>query len=280
MKSKIFQWLGMLLILETGLIHYYTAQSQYDKAGYMGYVYVAYFLATLISVFGIYHRQNWGWGIGLVLSVNSIVTFIWGKTLGLPGVAIGDWLEPFAIVAASAEALFIILYLVRPWKFQTADLSPSTSHRLRYILPVAGLFMVVSISSLAYRWDVVVTREYGHHVASLDEVCSTPLTSFAELEERYGIQVSLVATSMVDTIVDVRLKVIDPEKAGDLLKNQAALLVDQQVLVLAPHQHRHGSVMRNKIHFLFFPTQNNTIHSGSVVSLVFGPIRVEPVTVK
>ena len=26
-----------------------------------------------------------------------------------------------------------------------------------------------------------VTRAYGHHVGSLDKVCSTPVTSFAEL---------------------------------------------------------------------------------------------------
>ena len=280
MKPKIFQWLGMTLILETGLIHYYTAQSQYDKSGYMGYVYVAYFLATLIAAFGIHYRQVWGWGIGLVLSVNSIITFIWSRTLGLPGMAIEDWLAPFAIVAASVEVLFVILYLMRPWRIQTADSSLSTDSRLRYILPVAGLFVISTVSAFAYQWDFSVAQAYGHHVGSLDQVCSTPLTSLAELEERYGVQVSLVATSMMDTIVDVRLKVIDPEKATGLLKNQAALLVDQQVLVLAPHQHHHGSIMQDKIHFLFFPTQNRTIHTGSMVSLVFGPIRVEPVTVK
>jgi hypothetical protein len=136
------------------------------------------------------------------------------------------------------------------------------------------------IAVFAYRWDVAVTEQYGHHVGSLDQVCNTPVTTFAELEERYGVQVSLVAVSMIDSIVDVRLKVIDPQKAAELLKNQAALLVDQQALVLAPHQHHHGSIQRDKIHFLFFPTQNGTVQTGSAVSLVFGSVRVETVTVR
>jgi hypothetical protein len=95
------------------------------------------------------------------------------------------------------------------------------------------------IVALAYRWDVLVKTNYGHHVASLDKVCSTPVTSFAQLEEIYGVQVSLVATSMMDSIVDVRLKVVDPNKAHSLLQNQAALLVGQQSLILAPHMHSH-----------------------------------------
>jgi hypothetical protein len=136
------------------------------------------------------------------------------------------------------------------------------------------------VSTAAYRWEVVVTQEYGHHVGSVDQVCSTPLTSFTEFEQQYGLRVALVEISMLDSIVDVRLKVMDRDKANTLLKNQAALLVDQQVLVLAPHQHRHGGLKQDKIHFLFFPTQNKTIQTGSEVSLVFGPIRLEPVTLR
>jgi hypothetical protein len=86
--------------------------------------------------------------------------------------------------------------------------------------------------------------------------------------------------SMMDGIVDVRLKVIDPEKAAVLLKNQAALLVDQKLLILAPHQHHHGSVLQDKIHFVFFPSQNNSVRSGSQVSLVFGSVRSETIKVK
>lgn len=280
MKQKIFQWLGIILILETGLIHYFTAQTQYDKAGYMGYAYVAFSLVTLISAFGIYHRQIWGWGIGLVLSILSIITFFWSRTLGLPAMPIGEWLAPFDIVAASVEVVFILLFLLHPQKTQETDFASSTNSRLRYVLPVTGLFLMASLSAGTYSWNAAVLQSYGHHVGSVDQVCSTPLTSFAELEDRYGIEVSRVATSMVGSIVDVRLKIVDPDKAEKLFRNQAALLVNQQFLVLAPHMHRHGMLRKNKIQVIFFSTQNKAIQTGAEVSLVFGAVRVEPVTVK
>lgn len=280
MKPKILQWLGIVFILETGLIHYFTAQSQYDKAGYMGYAYVIFSLFTLISAFGMYHRQVWGWGIGFVLSVFSIITFLWTRTLGLPGMLVGDWLAPFDLVAATMESFFIIVYFSHPLRLDGREITPSTTSRLRYFLPIAGVFFITSTSAFAYGWNTVVTNQYGHHVGSLEQVCSTPLTSFAELEDRYGVEVSLVATSMMDSIVDVRLKIIDPAKADILLRNQSALLVNQEFLVLAPHMHRHGKLRQDKVIYIFFSTQNSAIHTGSEVSLVFGGIRVEPVTVR
>jgi hypothetical protein len=148
-------------------------------------------------------------------------------------------------------------------------------------VPVIGLFCVVAVSGITYRWDYTVAQAYGHHVGSLAQVCSTPATSLAELEEKYGVQVSLVANSMMGSIVDVRLKVVDPDKAHALLQNQAALLLNQESLVLAPHMHSHGSTRLKvgKIFTIFFPAQQ-IIHPGSSVSLVFGPVRTEAVVVR
>jgi hypothetical protein len=193
---------------------------------------------------------------------------------------VGEWLAPFDIVATSVEIIFILLYLFQPWKTQETEFVLSSNSRLRYILPVSGLFLMVSLSAGTYSWNTAIARTYGHHVGSVDQVCSTPLTSFSELEDRYGIEVSRVATSMMGSVVDVRLKIVDPEKAQLLLKNQAALLVNQQFLVLAPHMHRHGMLHKNKIQVIFFSTQNKSIQSGAEVSLVFGGVRVEPTTVK
>jgi len=280
MKSKLIHWFAIILILEVGLLHILTAQAEYEEAAYMGYLFAANFFGSLIAALGIYHKQSWGWLLGLLISAGSIAGYIWSRTSGMPGMQVEEWLAPYGIMAMSVENIFILLYILHPWRMEAGDPSASANSRLRYILPVAGLFIMASISAVAYQWDVAVIRDYGHHVGSLDDVCSTPLTSFAALEKLYGVQVALVANSMLDSIIDVRLKVVDPEKASLLLKNQAALLVDQQVLILAPHQHHHGSVKRDKIHFIFFPTQNETIQPGAEVSLVFGPIRVAPVTVR
>jgi hypothetical protein len=107
------------------------------------------------------------------------------------------------------------------------------------------------------------------------------LTSFADLEEKYGVRIALVADSMMGSIVDVRLTVIDPDKAHALLDNQAALLFNQELLILAPHLHSHGG-NRLKVgkQFNIFFSSAKVIHPGSNVSLVFGGIRVAPVTVQ
>ena len=109
-------------------------------------------------------------------------------------------------------------------------------------------------------------------MGSLDEVCRTPAMTLSALEETYGIQVSLVAISMLNGVVDVRIKVVDPGKAHDLLQNQAALLVNQQVLILAPHMHSHAGprLKAGKIFTVFFPTEQ-TVHSGSEVSSCLRP---------
>jgi hypothetical protein len=280
MKSKLLHWLAIVLILETGLLHIITAQAEYEEAAYMGYLFAANFFGSLIAALGVYRQQRWGWMLGLLIAALSIFGFVWSRTLGMPDMRVEEWLAPFGIVAVTIEGLFLLLCLFRPWRSAAGDSSVSVNAWLRYVLPIAGLLIISSVSAFAYRWDFLLTQDYGHHVGSLDQVCKTPTTSFAEFEERYGIRVTLVATSMMDSIVDVRLKVVDPQKAAALLKNQAALLVDQKVLILAPHQHHHGSIVRDKIHFLFFPTQNNTVQVGSQVNLVFGSVRLETIQVK
>jgi len=280
MKSKLLHWLAIVLILEMGLLHIITAQGEYEEAAYMGYLFAANFFGSLAAALGIYHKGFWGWALGLVVAVGSIAGYIWSRTLGMPGMNAEEWMTPYGVMAMSVEAVFILLFLLQPWRIPTGELPPSTNSKLRYILPAAGSLVIAALSVFAYQWDAAVAQAFGHHVGSVDQVCSTPLTSFAELEEKYGVQVSLVATSMMNSIVDVRLKVVDPEKANTLFMNQAALLADRQLLVLAPHMHRHGSMKRDKIHVMFFPTENNAIHPGSEVSLVFGPVRVEPVIVR
>jgi hypothetical protein len=280
-KSKFLNWCGIVLILEIGVLHIITAQGEYEEAAYMGYLFAANFFGSLIAAFGIYHRQFWGWMLGLVIAVGSIAGYAWSRTFGMPQMNVEEWFSPYGMVSISVECIFILLMLLRPWKIQANDSVSIANPRLRYASAFVGLLMVVLISVLTYRWDVAVTQAFGHHVGTLDQICSTPAITSAELEEEYGIQISLVAISMLDSIVDVRVKIVDPDKAHFLLQNQAALLVNQEALILAPHMHSHNStrLKAGKIFGMFFPTQEK-IHVGSEVSLVFGPVRIEPVAVR
>jgi hypothetical protein len=281
MKSRLINWLAITLILGIGLLHIMTAQREYDKVAYMGYLFAANFFGGLVAAFGIYHKQVWGWVLGVIIALGSIAGYTWSRTLGMPSMNVEEWGTPYGIVSLTMEAIFILIALSRPWKNQTEDFLPALNPRFRYMLPLVSLVLVAGISGSTYRWDYVVIQQYGHHVGSLGQVCNTPVTTMAELEERYGVQISLVADSMMGSIVDVRLKVLDPNKAHALLDNQAALLLNQEALIVAPHMHSHGGnrLKVGKVFTVFFPSQQ-IIHPGSSVSLVFGSIRVEPVIVR
>ena len=282
MKSKFIHWFAIVLMLEIGLLHLMTAQGEFEEAAYMGYLFMGNFVAALLAAYGIYRKQLWGWVLGLFIAAASIAGYAWSRTQGMPGMVVEEWFTPYGIVAMAVEGVFVLLFILRLWKISYGELLPASAQQpLRFIQPLAGLFILVLISTFTYRWDTGVTQAFGYHVGSLDQVINTPATSFSELEEQYGVQVSLVATSMMNSIVDVRLKIIDPDKAHMLLQNQAALLVNQHSLVLAPHMHSHnGNRLKvGKVFIIFFPTQK-VIHTGSEVSLVFGPERVEPVIVR
>jgi hypothetical protein len=280
-KEKFLYWFAIFLILEIGLLHIITAQAEYDEAAYMGYLFAANFFGSLIAAFGIYHRQVWGWMLGLVIAFGSIAGYVWSRTLGMPGMNVEEWFSPYGIVSMSVEGAFIFLVLFRPWKISTGNLLPVQNPILRVAPHFIGLFLIVLTGFLTYQWNDAVVQRFGHHVGSLSQVCRTPPLSSTEMEETYGVQISLVATSMMGSIVDVRMKIIDADKAHLFLQNQAAILVGQEALILAPHMHSHTAarLKAGKIFSVFFPTQQ-IIHRGSEVSLVFGPIRTEPVVVK
>jgi hypothetical protein len=281
MKSTILRWLGILLILQIGLLHIVNAQAEYEEAAYIGYLFAANFFGALIAAYGLYHKQFWGWALGLIVAAGSIAGYAWSRTIGMPGMNIEEWYSPYGIVSLSVEGLFILLALARPWRDPATESASHLHSRLGSILPVTGLCAIVALTGFTYQWDGAVTQAFGSHVGTLAQVSSMPALSFAQLEEQYGVQVSLVANSMMGSIVDVRLRIDDPDKAHALLQNQAALLLDQRALIIAPHMHSHSqSRLKAGTQFIiFFPSQQ-VIHPGANVSIVFGSVRVEPVAVQ
>jgi hypothetical protein len=280
-NSRLIHWLAIVLIVEIGLLHILNAQAEFEEAAYMGYLFAANFFGALIAAWGIYRRQLLGWLLGLVIASGAIAGYIWSRTLGMPGMKVEEWFTPYGIVAMTLEGVYLLLVMFRPWRIRGDAIRSTASAALRYSLPSAGLLIIASISILSYRWDLSVTQAFGHHVGSLVQVCDTPVTTFSELEQQYGIQMLQAATSMMGSIIDVRVRIIDPDKAQSILQNQSALLVDQQALILAPHMHAHtgNRLKAGKVFVVFFPTQQK-VHVGSEVSLVFGSTRIQPVIVK
>ena len=113
--KKFILWLGIGLILVSGVVHLIDAQDSLKEAAYKGWLFYANFLATLVTAFGIYCSKLWGWKLGFVISVVSITLYCLSRSVGLP--LIPDepdaWFEPLGVISLLAEGLFVLIYIIK-----------------------------------------------------------------------------------------------------------------------------------------------------------------------
>lgn len=275
MKSKMLQGLAILLIIEIGLVHYFSAQHEFEEAAVLGYLFMANFIGALVAAYGIYRQKMWGWWLGFAIAAGSLAGYIWSRTAGLPGLQAEAWIFPWGLTSLIVESLFILLAFLRPWRGGQSGQTPaSLPVSLRYLLPTAALLVLFLVNYPTYRWDAVF--DDGHeHDFSVEEVLKSPEMSLKEFEEKYGMQVSLVAVTALDSIVDVRIKILDIDKANQLLEEHSALIVND-TLILSPHMHRHA-LKEGKPILTFYPNPQLIVKSGTPVSLVFDGFRLEPI---
>lgn len=117
------------------------------------------------------------------------------------------------------------------------------------------------------------------------EGASRPISPQA-LEERYGLQVTLVAVTAAGGMVDFRFRVVDPEKARNVIGGSAGLpaliAVKSGARLTAPHQAaRTVSLRKGGVSFILYPNVRRAIQPGTRVAVAFGGgVRVEAVAVK
>lgn len=110
--SRKGMWIGIVLILATGIIHLIDAPSSFDDATYKGLLFVANGLGAAIAAVGIYHgARSWGWGLGLLVAGGTFIGYIISRTVGLPGLKPDEWLEPLGITSLIVEAAYVALAL-------------------------------------------------------------------------------------------------------------------------------------------------------------------------
>jgi len=121
--SKLIIWVGIALIIATGLIHFVDAPDSFDEATYKGVLFIANGIGALIAAYGIWKEKRWGWTMGLLVAVGALAGYIASRTVGLPGIPAEPdaWLEPLGVFSLLAEGLFSALAV---WGFS------STSARL------------------------------------------------------------------------------------------------------------------------------------------------------
>lgn len=115
-RKKMFIWVGAVLILATGAIHVVDAKDSFEEAAYKGWLFYLNGLGALVAAYGILLKKRlWGWTLGLLVAVGSVVLYIASRTVGLPGIPAEPdaWFEPLGVTSLIAEALFAALFLLQ-----------------------------------------------------------------------------------------------------------------------------------------------------------------------
>ena len=105
------------------------------------------------------------------------------------------------------------------------------------------------------------------------------------LEEQYGLRVNLVAVTGAGGFVDLRLKIVDAEKAKMFLadkKNFPALLVNEDVILNAPEDTKTQEIRFNDDGniFILYANSANVVKPGSQLRILFGDTALAPVVVR
>lgn len=109
MNGKNLKWIGIILIIVAGIVHFVEAPEYFDEAAYMGVLFVLNGIGSLAAAYGIYKNFLWGWVLGLLIAAGSIVGYAMSRTVGLPNVAVKEWFEFIGILSLVVEALFGLL---------------------------------------------------------------------------------------------------------------------------------------------------------------------------
>ena len=106
----------------------------------------------------------------------------------------------------------------------------------------------------------------------------------ADLEAKYGLHVSLIAVTASGGLVDVRLRIVDGEKAKSFLQDPAnfpALFINGILLNVSEDTKAQEINFKDDGNiFLLYANPHNTVRTGASVNVVFGKTALEPISVK
>jgi len=113
----------------------------------------------------------------------------------------------------------------------------------------------------------------------------TVTISQSTLEEKYGLRVNLVAVTGAGGFVDLRLKIMDGDKAKLLLadkKNFPALFSEHGVTLNAPADTKSQKIefISNGNLFIMYPNSGNAVQRAESVTILFGDTALEALVVK
>jgi hypothetical protein len=130
---------------------------------------------------------------------------------------------------------------------------------------------------------------YGYNAFRTSQAASSqpgiiPITQ-STLEEDYGLRVQLLAVTAAGGLVDLRLQIVDAEKAEALLSestNIPALRVGDDVILRTSEDAAAQDIQfeDGKSIFVMFPNTGNILKPGDPVNIIFGDLQLETIQSK
>ena len=106
--------LGALLLLTIAVIHYLDLGGKLAEVPYLGYMYIALMVGSVVAAGLLFYRPRAGWTLGGTLALLTFIAYCLSRTTGLPNATddIGNWGEPLGVASLVVEGAMVILSAV------------------------------------------------------------------------------------------------------------------------------------------------------------------------
>lgn len=105
---------SIILIVFIGLMNFHVPHFLVESHTYslaariLEYALLVNVIGAIIAAIAIFRNKRWGWTLGILISIVSVVLWIAQETIGLPGLP-KMWFEPSRIVTLIVEAIFVYI---------------------------------------------------------------------------------------------------------------------------------------------------------------------------
>jgi len=159
-----------------------------------------------------------------------------------------------------------------------ADFSAAPKNPIYKSISIAIILVILLVVA------IYVTNAYrALQPASLPQ--GVTVISQSALEEKYGLRVNLVALTGAGGFVDLRLKIVDGDKAKLLLsdkQNFPVLFSEHGVTLNAPEDTKSQKIefASDSSLFIMYPNSGNAIQSAEPITILFGDAALETLVAK
>lgn len=246
------------------------------KIFFIGTLFFVVFLSFSFAAYGVWRQRFWaGWAVGLFAVAALLFGIYQSRIAGVPEIAILQWRSPAGIAALLGMGFLGVFFWSNAWALGLEELSPMLQDKSRQPVFILSLALViVSVGFISYQLGAV--NNHAEHPLPATVISNDTL------EQEYGIRLTLVGVTAAGGMVDVRYRVIDPLKAAKLIDEEEGgimpmVYVSNGDVMLMPDMHmREQKLVAGRVYFVLIPNSQNAVKRGTVVTVVFGDVAVEP----